>query len=70
MLQILESVQTRIDVMAEGIESFDTWIEKGLETLEARALRIRHQSTALSEEHNPTLFHARSTLPAPGRKTM
>ncbi|CAI2348048.1 unnamed protein product [Caenorhabditis sp. 36 PRJEB53466] len=73
LLQILQSVQTRIDVMAEGIEAFDTWIENGLKTLEARASRIRNQSATsprTSEEHDPTLFYGRSTMPPPGRKLL
>ncbi|CAL2036088.1 unnamed protein product [Caenorhabditis brenneri] len=70
LLTILQSVQTRIDVMAEGIESFDTWIEKGLETLAARALRIRQLSTRSPEEHDPTLFYGRGAIPPPGRKPL
>uniref|UniRef100_A0A1I7U971 DUF5917 domain-containing protein n=1 Tax=Caenorhabditis tropicalis TaxID=1561998 RepID=A0A1I7U971_9PELO len=69
LLTILQSVQTRIDVMAEGIEAFDTWIEKGLETLEARACRIRQQSTPRSTE-DATLFYGRSAIPPPGRKPL
>ncbi|CAO4369036.1 unnamed protein product [Caenorhabditis nigoni] len=73
LLTILQSVQTRIDVMAEGIESFDTWIEKGLEALEARACRIRQQSRPSprsADEHDSTLFYGRSTIPPPGRKPL
>eukprot|EP00081_Caenorhabditis_elegans_P018070 NP_498407.1 UPF0518 protein C05D11.8 [Caenorhabditis elegans] len=74
LLTILQGVQTRIDVMAEGIESFEIWIERGFETLKARACRIKQQSTAssprTSDDHDPTLFYGRSTMAPPGRKPL
>ncbi|CAB3402184.1 unnamed protein product [Caenorhabditis bovis] len=46
LLSILSNVQTRIEVMAEGIEGFDIWIQRALKSMEARAARIQRQCVA------------------------
>ncbi|CAI5445342.1 unnamed protein product [Caenorhabditis angaria] len=62
-LTILQSVQTRIEVMAEGIEGFDNWVQRALKSLELRAARINKQSNKKSpteEESTSSLFFGRA----------